>query len=253
MTSFPGLPANASQHGAGIDQLILYVHLLMGALFVGWLAFFLFSLYRFRASRNPKADYAGVKGHMSTYLEGVVALVEAVLLVGFAIPLWSKAAAKFPDEKDAIVIRVIAQQFLWNGRYNGADGKFGASDLKFLTADNKFGLDKNDPAGKDDFFVSGDIVIPVDKPALFYITSMDVIHGFAIHAMRTQQDAIPGLMVPATFTPTKTGSYLLVCAQLCGQGHGQMRGSIIVKPQAEYDQWVAEKVKGAAASAGGFE
>jgi cytochrome c oxidase subunit 2 len=251
---FPGMASHASAHGASTDQFILYVHLLMAALFVGWLAYFLFSLYRFRAGRNPRADYVGVKSHMSTYLEGVVAVIEAVLLIGFAIPLWARAAKDFPPEANSTVIRIIAQQFGWNARYPGADGKFGASDIKFISADNKLGLDPADPTGKDDFMKFNDIVIPVNKDAIFYVTSMDVIHGFAVHAMRSQQDAIPGIMIPNSFKPIKTGTYLLTCAQLCGQGHALMRGTITVKTQADYDKWFSEQASTAGGGgAGGFE
>jgi cytochrome c oxidase subunit 2 len=248
---FPWMAKHASAHGAETDVFILYVHLLMAVLFVGWLAYFLFTLFRFRAGRNPKADYVGVKSHISTYLEGVVAVIEAVLLIGFAIPLWARAAKDFPAESDSTVIRVIAQQFSWNARYPGTNGVFGAADAKFLSGDNMLGIDPNDPAGKDDFKVINDIVIPVNKDALFYITSMDVIHGFAVHAMRSQQDAIPGLMIPNSFKPVQTGNYLLTCAQLCGQGHGVMRGSIVVKTQEEYDEWFNQKSAEAAGSGGG--
>lgn len=251
---FPWMAKHASSHGHNTDQFILYVHLLMAVLFVGWLSYFLFTLFRFRAGRNPKADYVGVKSHISTYLEGVVAIIEAVLLIGFAIPLWARAAKDFPAEANSTVVRVIAQQFGWNSRYPGPDGKFGASDLKFMSSDNQFGLDAADPAGKDDFMAPlNEIVIPVNKDALFYITSKDVIHGFAVHAMRSQQDAIPGIMIPNSFKPTETGNFLITCAQLCGSGHGMMRGSLIVKTQAEYDEWLAEKATAAEAAAGGFE
>jgi cytochrome c oxidase subunit 2 len=254
---FPWMAKHASAHGASTDQFILYVHLLMAVLFVGWLAYFLFTLFRFRAGRNPKADYVGVKSHISTYLEGVVAVIEAVLLIGFAIPLWARAAKDFPAEANSTVIRVIAQQFSWNARYAGLDGVFGASDAKFLSGANTIGTDPDDPAGKDDIKVINDIVIPVNKDALFYITSMDVIHGFAVHAMRSQQDAIPGIMIPNSFKPVETGKFLITCAQLCGQGHGVMRGSIIVKTQEEYDEWFKLESTKAAESSGagdsGFE
>ena len=248
---FPGTPANASHQGAGIDQLLIYVHVLMAALFVGWLVYFLYCLVKFRAGANPKADYVGVKSHISTYLEGVIALIEAVLLIGFAIPLWAKATADFPKESEATTLRIVGQQFGWNARYPGLDGQFGRSDIKFLATD-KLGLDKSDPVGKDDFVVYNDIVIPNNKPVVFHISSMDVIHGFAVHSMRAQQDAMHGLSIPMTFTPAKEGTYLVTCAQLCGNGHGGMRASITVKSQAEYDKWFAEKSKGGA-GAGSFD
>ena len=151
MIKLLGLPPLASEHGADVDKLILYVHWLMAALFVGWLAYFLYVIFRFRRSRHPKADYAGVTSHATSWIEGAVALVEAILLLGFAVPLWSKAVDRFPSEKESTVIRVMAQQFLWNARYPGADGEFGKADLKFVSSTNVWGIDPSDPHGKDDF------------------------------------------------------------------------------------------------------
>ncbi len=93
------LPVNDSGQGAGVDQLIIYVHVLMAALFIGWLGYFFYVVFRFSKARNPKADYTGVTSHASTYIEGIVAIFEAVLLIGFAIPVWSRAVDKFPSEK----------------------------------------------------------------------------------------------------------------------------------------------------------
>ncbi len=93
------LPVNDSGQGAGVDQLIIYVHILMAALFVGWLGYFFTSFFGFNKRNNPKADHVGVKSHASTYIEGIVAIFEAVLLIGFAIPVWSRAVDKFPSDK----------------------------------------------------------------------------------------------------------------------------------------------------------
>src|SRR5689334_20851271 len=98
MIKLLGLPPLASEHGADVDKLILYVHWLMAALFVGWLAYFFYVILRFRRGNNPKADYTGVTSHASSWLEGAVAVVEGVLLLGFAVPLWSKAVDRFPSE-----------------------------------------------------------------------------------------------------------------------------------------------------------
>ena len=103
MIKYLGLPMLASEHGKHVDDLLLYVHYLMGVLFVGWLAFFLYTLFRFRATRHPKASYAGAQTHASSYIEIAVAVVEAVLLIGLSVPLWAKFADQFPAEKDATV------------------------------------------------------------------------------------------------------------------------------------------------------
>ncbi len=247
------MPENVSGQGGGVDQLIIYVHVLMGLLFVGWIGYFFYVVMRFHKSRNPKADYAGVKSHASTYLEGIVAIFEAVLLIGFAIPVWSRAVDKFPNEKDATVIKVIAQQFQWNGWYPGPHGKFCVNNEQLISGDNPFGLDKKDPSFKENFFVAKDLVVPVNKPVIAYISSLDVIHCFASKPLRVTQDAIPGMVFPAHFTPVKLGTYQINCAQLCGNGHYGMRGTIKVVSQADYDKWVADKSKAGAGAGGGYE
>src|ERR1039458_7370731 len=94
-----GLPPLASTNGQGVDDLIIYVHCLMIALFLGWIIYFFYVLRRFRSSRNPKADYHGVRSHASNYLELAVAGVEAVLLIFVAVPLWARQVAHFPSPR----------------------------------------------------------------------------------------------------------------------------------------------------------
>src|SRR5271170_5239568 len=79
--TWTNLPVDVSTHGYGVDNLLIYVHILMGVLFVGWVGYFIYVLLRFSKKRNPQADYIGVRSHASSYLEGIVALVEGVLLV----------------------------------------------------------------------------------------------------------------------------------------------------------------------------
>ena len=202
MEKLLGLPPVASEHGPHVDALIIYVHWLMIALFVGWLGYFAYVLIRFRRGRNPRADYFGVRSHASSYLEGAVALVEGVLLVGLAIPLWAKAVDQFPDKKQSTVIHVVGQQFNWNALYAGKDGEFGRQDMRFVNATNTFGLDPSDPRTKEDVQVTGlgEMHVPVNKPVICYISSKDVIHSFKLIAMRVTQDAIPGMRIPLWFT-----------------------------------------------------
>ena len=204
MGNFLGLPLDVSAHGPQIDQMIGLVHILMFALFIGWGGFFIFLLLRFRKSKQPRADYAGVKGHLSSYLEVGVAVFEGVLLVGFAVPLWSARVNDFPSENDATVVRVVAEQFAWNIHYAGPDGVFGRTDPALITADNPLGLDRNDPAAKDDITTINQLNLPVGKPVIIHLTSKDVIHSFNLPLFRVKQDAIPGESIPVWFTPTET-------------------------------------------------
>ena len=236
------LPELASSNGRAVDDLMVYVHWLMFALFIGWIIYFFYALYRFQARRNPKADYVGVRNHASNYLELTVAGIEALLLVAIAVPVWSKNVDQFPPADKSTVVQVVAQQFAWNVRYAGPDGIFGKQDMKFVTADNVFGVDPSDPHGKDDIQVLNEIHVVVNKPVIIYLSSKDVIHSLKIIAMRVCQDAIPGLRIPVWFTPTKVGRYQINCAQLCGGGHSAMTGGfLIVESQADFDNWIKSK------------
>jgi cytochrome c oxidase subunit 2 len=237
-----GLPPLASENGQDVDNLIIYVHWLMIALFVGWIIYFFYALYRFRSSRNPRADYVGVRNHASSFIELIVAGVEAILLIFIAVPLWSKAVDKFPPASESTVIQVVAQQYAWNARYSGRDGIFGRQDMKFVASDNVFGVDPSDANGKDDIQTLNDIHVVVDKPVIIYLSSKDVIHSLKIIAMRVCQDAIPGLRIPVWFKPTRIGRYQINCAQLCGPGHAAMTGGFVtVQSQADFDKWLQSK------------
>jgi cytochrome c oxidase subunit 2 len=250
MEKILGLPPLASQHGADVDKLIIYVHWLMAALFAGWIIYFGYVLLRFNRKANPKADYAGIRSHLSSYIEVAVAAIEGVLLVGFAVPLWAHAVDHFPTpDEHPVNIRIIAQQFNWNVFYPGLDGEFGNRDISLVTTDNPWGLDKTDPKGKDDFNTTDEIHVVVNRPVIITITSKDVIHSFKVIAMRVTQDAIPGVPIPVHFTPTTVGLYQINCAQLCGNGHYSMsHGRLYVDTQEDYDKWVAAKSKGGGAT-----
>lgn len=204
MQDLLGLPIDASAHGPEIDSMLSIVHWLMAVLFVGWGAFFAYTIIRFRNSRQATADSVGVRSHMSSYLEVGVALFEVVLIVGFAVPLWAKRVNEFPPGRDALTVRVIAEQFAWNVHYPGADGIFGPTDIHLVTADNPVGLDRSDPTGKDDIVTINQLTLPVNKPIIVQLSSKDVIHSFGIPLLRVKQDAIPGQTIPVWFEVVET-------------------------------------------------
>ena len=114
-----------------------------------------------------------------------------------------RAGRQLPAEKDAVRVRVVGQQFAWNIHYPGPDGVFGKTDIKLVDAQaNPLGIDKKDPAAADDFTTVNQLHLPVNKPAIVYLSSMDVIHSFGLQEMRVKQDAIPGLVTPVWFEPT---------------------------------------------------
>jgi len=237
-----GLPVAASAHAGEVDRIMALVHWLMLVLFVGWSIFFVYVLLRFRSGAHPKADYRGVRGGWSNWVEGGVLVAEIVLLAFFSIPFWTRNVdAAPPPENQATVVRVVAEQFAWHVHYPGADGVFGRTDIRLVNPDNPLGLDRDEAAGKDDLVVNGRLNLPVDRPVIVYLSSKDVIHSFALPQMRVKQDAIPGIVQPVWFTPTRTGQWDIACSQLCGLGHYRMKGVYQIQTAEEYQAWLKEE------------
>lgn len=256
MTGWLGLPPVAAAHGQQIDDLIVWLHVFMAILFVGWVSFLIYTLIRFRKSRNPVASYTGVRSRRSTYLEIGVAVVEAVLLFGFAIPLWAARVSRMPPAGEALIVQITGEQFAWNIHYAGPDGRFGRTDIRLVDAqENPLGLDRHDPGARDDVVSLNQMYLPVNKPIVVRLRSKDVIHSFGVPEFRVKQDAIPGFTIPLHFVPTvttaemraRTGNpafqYEIACAQLCGMGHYRMRGFVTIQTADEFQKWLEEKSK----------
>jgi cytochrome c oxidase subunit 2 len=202
------------------------------------------------------ANYPGVKSHASSYLEGAVLVIEMVLLFAFSIPIWAARVDRMPSESEALVVNLTGEQFAWNVHYPGPDRVFGRTDIKLVDVSaNPLGLDRTDPAAKDDVTTLNQLYLPVNKPIIVRLRSKDVIHSFGVPEFRVKQDAVPGLTIPIWFVPnvttaemrSRTGKpefqYEIACAQLCGIGHSRMRGFVTVQTAEEFQKWMDEKVK----------
>ncbi len=247
------LPVDGSAHGAELDYLTALMHWVMAVLFVGWSIYFIYVLFRFRAGRNPRASYKGATSHFSTYVEGGVVVVEAILLIAFAIPGWKRWVTPHPEEAQHLEVRVVGEQFAWNVHYPGPDGLFGKTDPHLVDAANPVGLDRSDPPARDDVVTINQLHLPVDRPVTVVLSTKDVIHSFFLPTMRVKQDAIPGMQIPVHFTPVMTtpeesrlpgcaatkSCWEIACAQLCGLGHYRMRGFFQVHDQPAFDEWMA--------------
>ncbi len=238
-----GITPNASLHGYAIDSMLEMLHWFMLLLFVGWGSFYAYTLWRFHHKKNPKANYVGTTSHLPTKLEGGVLVLEVVLLMAFAAPIWAERVDQFPTGPDTIKLSAVGQQFLWNFQYYGADGKPGHRDIKLVSSSNQLGLDRKDADAADDLTAINEMHLPVNKPCIVNVMSKDVIHDFCIPNMRVAQDAIPGAIIPLWFIPVKTGTYEIVCAQLCGNNHSMMKGTLVVDTEADYKKWFDETAK----------
>lgn len=236
-----GLPLNISTYGQAIDDMIILVHWFMALLFIGWGIYLIYALIRFRQRPGHKASYESAHSRVPKLVEIGVVVFEIFLLVGLSFPVWNAYRTEFPPKEEALEIRVIAQQFVWNIHYPGRDNLFGKTDSALITDVNSLGLDESDPAGKDDIITLNQLHFPVNKPVIANITSKDVIHSFSIPVLRVKQDAVPGMVVPVWFEATKTGQFEIQCAQLCGVGHTMMRGFVSIDTDEEFETWFREQ------------
>jgi cytochrome c oxidase subunit II len=241
MLEWLGQPVAASAHAAQVDQIMSLVHWLMVALFAGWSIFFVYVLVRFRRRRNPSASYVGARGRFASVVEVGVLVSEIVLLAFFSIPFWSTNVDAQPPEDGAVIVRVVGEQFAWNVHYPGADGRFGRTDITLVDPDNPLGLDRRDPAAKDDITTINLLNLPVGRPAIIQLSSKDVIHSLGMPQMRVKQDAIPGIVQPVWFTPMRTGRWEIACSQLCGLAHYRMKATYAIQTEEEFQAWLAEE------------
>jgi len=236
-------PKDISTHGALIDEQTSDTMLEAGISFLA--AQFVLAFFIWKYS-DPKP---GAKiGYFPGGAKGLV--LAAFLLVGtevlalgvFGVKAWDGLYFK-PPAADALPVQVQAGQFAFYFRYPGPDGKFGPlhPDKIDEASENFFGLDTtNDPDSKDDI-VTAEMAIPVNREIHLLMHSKDVGHSFYVPALRVQQDFVPGLDVSLHFTATQTGKYEIVCTQLCGLGHYNMKAYLEVMTQSDYDNWIKQQ------------
>lgn len=233
-------PAPINQHALAYDEQFFRTLVITGIIF--FLAQFAlgYVIVKFRDD-GRRAGYS----HGNNKLETLWTSATAVLFIGLVLmgtKIW--AGVHFEEAPpDAIPIEVLGKQFAWSFRYPGADGKFGRTDLKLVndSAGNPFGADDKDPASKDDI-VSASLKVPVGKPIRLIMHSRDVIHNFFVRELRVKQDIVPGMEIPLHFQADKIGVYEVPCSELCGLGHFQMRTTMTVLSEADFEQWKQQQL-----------
>lgn len=236
------LPELASQHGRHIDNTIYYLLVTTGILFLAGHAVLTWFVLRYAGSNASGSPHAGAKLEKRWAL--VPVLVMCVVAEGGVLGIGIPAFAEIYGEpaEDAVTVEVVAKQFEWIVRYPGPDGVFGAVDHALVNdVRNPVGLDKKDPASKDDIVLRGQLSLPVGRQAIIRMRALDVIHSFTVPQFRVKQDMVPGFLGRTQFVPTKVGQYELACAELCGLGHYRMRGFVNIKEEADFQQWLGEE------------
>ncbi len=227
----------ASNWGS-IDDTIILTFWVTGIVLIAVNLFMVYAIWRYRYQKDRRAEYEPENKKLEGWLIGLTTLgVVAMLAPGLIV--WADYVA-VPE--DAHMLEVVGQQWQWSYRYPGRDGIMGTSDNRYIDFDNPFGIKPDDPYGQDDILVHSDEVhIPIDQPVKVLLRSIDVLHDFYVPNFRAKMDLVPGLISYFWFTPTKLGSYEVLCAELCGQGHYAMRGIVVVDEEAVFEAWLAEQ------------
>ncbi|HSZ64239.1 MAG TPA: hypothetical protein VK828_20750 [Terriglobales bacterium] len=236
-------PEDISTHGALIDEQMTETMAEAGIAFLA--AQFILAIFIWKFSnRGPDAKIMKFPGGAKGLVIGALLLVGAeVMALGiFGVKAWANVYLT-PPAADAMPIQVQAGQFAFYFRYPGPDGKFGAihPELSNEGTQNYFGLDpEHDVAARDDI-VAAEMAIPVNKEIHLLMHAKDVGHSFFVRELRVQQDFVPGLDVTLHFTATKIGKYEIVCTQLCGLGHYNMKAYLNVLSQSDFDDWIKKE------------
>lgn len=237
------LPPDISAHGPGIDGQLRETMIATGVLFL--LAQLALGVFAWTSSsRKPGRRVKRFPGGAMPLVVLAILIVggEIVALTLVGSKVWA-AVYESPGDPHALTVDVLAEQFAFYARYAGPDGKFGAIHPELMNdgEGNYFGLDpEHDVAARDDI-VTASLGLPAGRPVTVWMHAKDVGHSFYVPALRIQQDFVPGLDIPLRFTPRDTGKFELVCTQLCGLGHYNMRAFVEVMPPAGFDSWLQEQ------------
>ena len=222
-----------------IDATIILSFWVTGAVFVGVCLFMAYCVWRYRYRPDRRAEYEPENKKLEWRLTWLTSLGVAALLAP-GLLVWNQFVTV---PKNAFNVEVVGYQWGWNYRLSGEDGILGKTDAKLVSYENPYGLNLNDPNGKDDIIVQdADLHLQIDQPVKINLRSLDVIHNFYVPQFRAKMDTLPGIVSYYWFTPTKTGKYEILCAEFCGTGHYGMRGTVLVDEKKDYSNWLAQQI-----------
>ena len=227
----------ASNWGA-MDDTITLTLWVGGVVFIAVCLFMIYCVFKFSYKENRRAEYKPEDNKLEKILTiattlGVIALLAPGLIV------WNQFV-NVP--KNAIEIDVMAWQWGWQYRLPGEDGKLGNTKVVNINDNNPFGIILEDPNGKDDVLIqSEEINLQNNIPVKILLRSVDVLHNWYVPQFRAKMDAVPGVVTYYWFEPNKVGEYEVLCAEYCGVGHYAMRGSVLVKDEQDYKNWIQEQ------------
>lgn len=210
----------ASSYAGSIDGLILLVMVLVGFWFLLAEGIFFWLVWKFREKPGVKSQYiTGKEKHLKRWItipHALVLVCDVFIIIG-AVQVWYNVKQHLPEADTTV--RVIGQQWAWVFQHPGSDNELDTGD---------------------DIWTTDDLYVETDKTYHFQLSSRDVLHSFSVPVFRLKQDAVPGRTITGWFHPTKTGTFDLQCAEICGIGHGVMLARINVQSASEHAAWIAQ-------------
>ena len=221
-----------------VDDTIIVTFWITGVVFVAVVLFMAYCVFRYRHREGVRAAYEPENKKLELWLTGLTTVgVAGMLAPGLFV--WNQFIT-VPE--GAAEVEVMAQQWQWSFRYPGKDGVLGTSDSRNIDYDNPFGLDPDDPNGQDDILIEGDdLHLPLDRPVNVLLRSIDVLHDFYVPEFRAKMDMVPGMVTYFWLTPIRTGTFDILCFELCGTGHYTMRGNVVVEEASAFEAWMEEQ------------
>jgi cytochrome c oxidase subunit 2 len=220
-----------------IDDTIIITFWVTGVVFVAVLLFVAYCVFRFRYQKGKRAAYQPENNKLELWLTGLTALGVVVMLTP-GLFVWNQFVT-VPE--DAAEFEVMAQQWQWSYRFPGKDGVLGTTSIRNIDDDNPFGINPNDTDGQDDILIDdAELHLPLDRPVKVLLRSIDVLHDFYVPQFRAKMDMVPGAVTYYWFVPTRTGTFDVLCFELCGLGHHDMRGTVVVEAESDFEAWLGE-------------
>ena len=221
-----------------IDDTILITFWVTGVVFIAVILFTAYCVYRFRYQEGKRAEYNPESKKLEWWLTGLTTLGVVVMLTP-GLFVWNQFVT-VPE--GAAEFEVMGQQWQWSFRFPGKDGALGTTNARKINEDNPFGIDPKDPNGQDDVLVEGgELHLPVNQPVKVLLRSIDVLHDFYVPEFRAKMDMVPGAVTYFWLTPTRTGTFDILCFELCGMGHHDMRGNVVVEEESAFQEWLQEQ------------
>ena len=227
----------ASNWGA-MDTTMMLTFVVTGIVFVAVSLFMAYAIWRYRHKEGRVAHYEPENNKLEWWLT-ILTTIGVVIMLAPGLVVWDEYIT-VPEGADEV--EAVGKQWQWSFRFPGQDGKLGTTDIRFVSFDNPFGINPDDPNGQDDVLISEpELHLPLDRPVKMLLRSYDVLHDFYVPQFRAKMDLVPGLVTYFWFTPTRTGKFDLLCAELCGVGHYTMRGHVVVDEAEDFAGWLDSK------------